>query len=233
MTTPPLQVPPISFSRLCGRIRLTSSNPPQARTSAKVYLSTEAAHELNSMLSFKGDKTEGSMAKYLAIASIFTINPQAPPTVFWRLFIHKVHGGNPQAFVTRSRDGSRRFIFPMKVVNPHMPTYPGHPGLLLSGRHEMLQGTWTAFHRVQTRPSRYRYLGEYRHTLAGPLLSEEFSRQEHTASHRDRMLSLRSGVVLTSSRYQGQGLLGDANSRVQGVGRVHEDSRADMAPDKW
>ena len=129
------------------------------------------------------NSVSSTLDQYLATAPTFMINPPASSTIFCRPLIHKIHGGNPRAFVVRrSRDGRRRFIFPMKAVNPYMPTRPGHPGLLLSGRHEMLQKKWTFFHRVRTNPSRYLYLGEYRHTLARPLSSDEFTRQERTVS---------------------------------------------------
>ncbi|KAF5317323.1 hypothetical protein D9611_003577 [Ephemerocybe angulata] len=65
-----------------------------------------------------------------------------------------------------------------------MPAAPGEPGLLLCGRTELLDGTWSLFIRVfdlkgkGATLKRWRYAGEYESTVVGDLGASDFAKMD-------------------------------------------------------
>ncbi|KAF9461886.1 hypothetical protein BDZ94DRAFT_1323091 [Collybia nuda] len=121
--------------------------------------------------------THESVAKYLQGFPHLNIKPTPVSHYFSRKLIWKAYGGSMITLLSRSTDQSRDFIFPTPDSNPHMPTTPGYPGLLLSCRRDMTEYICTMFSRAFLKPAQWEYMGEYRSQLAGQLTPYTFRQQ--------------------------------------------------------
>lgn len=122
---------------------------------------------------------------YLSGLHPFNIVPPPLNLIFSRDFLTTSYGCISMGLLWQSKDSAQRlrFIFPTYDINPGMPTRPGDPGYLLSCRQEMIDNSWwSVFSRVQDKPARWAYFGEYHFHLAGQMSSEDFSKQREQVS---------------------------------------------------
>lgn len=125
--------------------------------------------------------------EYLAYIPTLTIHPAPIPLKIHLPYLSKAYGAATQALLwtNANKTGSgttahttRKFIYPNFETNPDTPAAPGEPGILLTGRVEMLDGTWSLFIRViddsASKLVRWTYAGEYASKRIGELSPSEF-----------------------------------------------------------
>ncbi|KAJ3518284.1 hypothetical protein NMY22_g13753 [Coprinellus aureogranulatus] len=125
---------------------------------------------------------EKPIRQHLASTSTLKVHPDPLSLKLPRKMLNAVYGAGPQCLLWQTPAEKRtasgkihRFLMPTFDTNPYMPTAPGEPGLLLCGRTELLDGTWSLFIRFHcSEGQRWNYAGEYSSELVGVLSAQDF-----------------------------------------------------------
>ena len=127
------------------------------------------------------------VSQYLSKCKPLGIVPPPSSLFVPRKFIYQTYGGMDGGllqYIPASRNPSERktrnMLFPMRGMNPSMPTVPGEPGLLYASSHEILDSApWSLFCQGPGSNTRaWRYLGEYESVLYGKMTPEMFQNQQ-------------------------------------------------------
>ncbi|KAG5636697.1 hypothetical protein H0H81_007126 [Sphagnurus paluster] len=177
---------PKAFKRKAEVTTTVSKRTKFEDTSEKNIVPTKKDHSSPKIPKIKVKKDEAlilsnlSVSRFLKGTGPLEINP-LPSTepLVTREFLNKTYGASTFMLLTHSSDHSRRFIFPTADINPQMPMWPGHPGLLLSCRKAMIRHPHSLFSRTQLKPfAGWMYLGEYESVVAGQLSIGDFTGQD-------------------------------------------------------
>ena len=108
-------------------------------------------------------------SKYLSEAPTFTISSHPSNICVSRQFLnHEFGGGEMQFTGVMDKIGGQRHhqkhhvMFPQRHQNPLMASIPGAPGLIYTGRTDLINYIWRMFGPVSgsSNPALWRYLGE-------------------------------------------------------------------------
>lgn len=122
-------------------------------------------------------------SKYLQGVPTFNIELDPSTSKVSRKFLSSKYGGGDRGFaVYMTKVGSKAYsaIFPMDDYNPLMPSKPGVPGLLYTGRTDLAERTHSRVFRPvrgSSNPALWEYLGDYKISNVGNLTSAEFQKQ--------------------------------------------------------
>jgi len=153
--------------------------------------------------SFNGHSNQSNVdirSKYLEGIPTFNINTGSTIACATRDFLSQTYGGHTQqliAHMNRSRTKEHPAIFPDPDYNSYLPTRRGVPGLVFTGRRDVLQyNNWRLFVKSSKRLDGHivqEYLGQYDTSELGDLTPAEFRNQSQKVQNK------LAGAVLTKT----------------------------------